>query len=355
MEQRQELRNDGFHRVGHEHLVAVELNLVLADFQLVLDLGEVEDTGQVEGVVHVQVDIEHRVVEGGVEAVVEVHVVLILEVGGLAGPERLGPVDDVVFVRVHVFAVFPFLFLAHRHGNRHELAVLVEQFADPALFAELLAVVVQLQGDDGAAVGLVAGFHLVLRIAAAFPFHCLGAFLPGKRLDGDLLGNHERGVESEAEVADDAGLVLVFFEELTGARECDLVDVLVDLLFGHADTAVDDFQNVFLGVHIHADGQVAQFALEFAARGQRLEFQRGVHGVRHQLTHENVVVRVEELLDDGENVFGGYTDCTFCHSIFCFTIILCRRLRQKRYHPHRCDKMSVPVPWRLTDWFSART
>ena len=67
MEQCQIVRYYGLHRVSHEHLVAEELDFVAADFHLVLDFREVEDAGEGERVVHVEVDVEERLLGHRIE------------------------------------------------------------------------------------------------------------------------------------------------------------------------------------------------------------------------------------------------------------------------------------------------
>ena len=78
---------------------------------------------------------------------------------------------------------------------------------------------------------------------------------------------------------DGVGVVLVFFEEIAHSREGYLVDILVDFLFRHADTAVAEGQRFLLLVQRHAHGQVAQFAFEVALLSQRLHLLRGIDGV----------------------------------------------------------------------------
>ena len=89
---------------------------------------------------------------------------------------------------------------------------------------------------------------------------------------------------------DGIGVVLVLVEEVGNARECDLVDIFVNLLLGHADASVADGQRAFLGVEAYAHGEVAQFALEVAAFGKRLQLLCSVDGVRHHLAEENLMV-----------------------------------------------------------------
>ena len=79
MEQGEKLWHDAFHLVGDKHLVAVELNLVALQFDVGLDAWEIENTREVEGVIHIEVNPEKGFVVHGVEGAVERLVVLVLE------------------------------------------------------------------------------------------------------------------------------------------------------------------------------------------------------------------------------------------------------------------------------------
>ncbi len=126
MEQCQEIGDNAFDGIGHKHLVAVELNLVLLKLYTILDFREIEDTGQVKRIIHIQMNMEQRFVGHGVEGPVELVVVLFLHVGWLAGPCGLGVVNLVVLVGLFVFVLLPFLLLAKDDGDGKELAVLVQ-------------------------------------------------------------------------------------------------------------------------------------------------------------------------------------------------------------------------------------
>ena len=88
---------------------------------------------------------------------IELEIVLVGEVGGLAGPERLGGVDHVVLVGVDIFAILPLLDLAADDGHGQEPAVFLQQGVDARLLQELLVVVVDVEDDVRSAVGLVGG------------------------------------------------------------------------------------------------------------------------------------------------------------------------------------------------------
>ena len=51
--------------------------------------------------------------------------------------------------------------------------------------------------------------------------------------------------------------VFVFVDELLSAGECDLVDVFVHLLGGHADTVIRHGERLLLLINRHAHAKVA--------------------------------------------------------------------------------------------------
>ena len=144
----------------------------------------------------------------------------------------------------------------------------------------------------------------------------------------DLVRHHERRVESQSEVADD-GLILILLHELLGTREGNLVDVLVHLLGRHAHTAVRHGQRLLLLVRGHMDGQVAQIALHFADRREGLQLLGGIHGIRDQLAQEDFMLRIEEFLDDGEDVLRRDSDFSVFHSLIVVVLLIFQRYSQQ--------------------------
>ena len=229
VQQREELRHDALHLVGHKHLVAVELNLVLLQFERVLDAGEVEDTRQIEGIVDVEVNPEQRLVLHGIECAIERLVVLVLQRRRGLRPQRLHIIYNVVLGGVHhlLLVARPLLLLAEGDGHGQELAVFLQQALNLLLVEELLAVVVDVEDDvsppfqrraccDGFVIRRIV--NLEGRAAVAAPLHSLGAFLVALGDDFHLLRHHERAVEAQAEVADDVvGLILVLLQEVVHA------------------------------------------------------------------------------------------------------------------------------------------
>ena len=191
MKQGQELWYDALYLVGHEYLVAVQLNLVLLQLDVVLDFWEVEDTCEIEWVVYVQVNPEQRLVAHGVECAIEALVVLVLQGAWSLGPQGLHAVDDVVLVGFNLLAVFPFGLLTKGHGYSHELAVLVEQALELELIEELLAVIIYVQDDVRSVLLALSIVNLVGRTSVAAPLNSLRAFLPALGNNLNLLGYHE--------------------------------------------------------------------------------------------------------------------------------------------------------------------
>ena len=128
-----------------------------------------------------------------------------------------------------------------------------------------------MQYDVRTAVCLLYVLNLKLWTTIAAPLYGLCTLFVAACDDVHLLAYHERRVETQTEMTDDCvGVILVFVEEIGYARERNLIDIFVNLLLGHTDTAVADGQRAFLCVETDANGKVAQFALEVAAFGKRL-------------------------------------------------------------------------------------
>ena len=161
-------------------------------------------------------------------------------------------------------------------------------------------------------VHFVGFLHFEFGSTRTTPMHCFCSLFVGLGDDLHLVRHHEGRVETQTEVTDNR-LVLVFFHELFGARECDLVDVAVDFIGCHADTAVGYGQRLFLLVDGDMDREVAQFALDFAERRKGFQLLGSIYGIGNQLTQKDFVIRVEEFLDYGEDVFRRNSDFSVFH------------------------------------------
>ena len=80
MKKHQEIRHNIFHFVSDEHLAAVQLNLVLIHFKIILHLWKVENAGQIKGVVHIEMNPEQWLFRKGVKLFIELQVVIVNEI-----------------------------------------------------------------------------------------------------------------------------------------------------------------------------------------------------------------------------------------------------------------------------------
>ena len=78
MKQCQVLWHNILYLVGYEHLVAIELNLIALNINIILDTCEVEDTRKIEWVIHIEMDMEKWLIHlMRIELVIELLVILI--------------------------------------------------------------------------------------------------------------------------------------------------------------------------------------------------------------------------------------------------------------------------------------
>ena len=173
VQQHQVVGHNAFYAVSNEYLIAVELNLVAGGVDSLANFWEIKNTGEVEGVVHVQMYLEQWVFKiHWVELVVEFLIILVGETAGTLAPCRFGVVDDSRLFLFNAFGLFlltavtiihlvkfglavhPHALFATADGYGHETAVFAQQLQYFLLFEELLAVVGDMQDDAGAAVGV---------------------------------------------------------------------------------------------------------------------------------------------------------------------------------------------------------
>ena len=110
-------------------------------------------------------------------------------------------------------------------------------------------------------------------------------------------------------------VVLVFFQEFLGTRECYLVDVFLDVVGGHADAMVGHGKCACLLVDSNLHTHIVERALEVAESGESFQFLGRVDGIGYQFAQKDFVIAVEKFFDNGEDVFGCYPDCAFFRHI----------------------------------------
>ena len=191
--------------------------------------------------------------------------------------------------------------------DRHEGAILLNDFLCAVIVRELQAVLGQMQSDGRADLFSVSVVHSEGAAAVTLPVHGRCAVLPGQGVDLYQLCNHECAVEAQTEMTDDliiAGLVLVLLHESFRAGKCDIVDVFLDFVSSHSQTVVSDFDGLLLGVDFNVDpGLIAFRKLIITHHIQLFQLCDGVTAIGDQFPVKDIVVRIQPLLDDREHIF----------------------------------------------------
>ena len=309
LEQHQKFGNDLFDVVRHEHLAVEQLDFALLAAKVPLDPGEIQNALEVEGIIHVEMHPEQGILKGVEQLVIGVFVFLIRAVLGAFQPQGMGVVDGLFLFGFFLFlgagglvgvlgGFFPVQIL-QIDGHAHVAAVPVQHLPHPVAVQELLFILHDMQDDGGAPLGAAAVPHGEGHAVLAFPQHGGGAILVGKGVDGHLIGGHERGIKAQAEVADDAALVIagVILQKFLGAGKGHLVDVLFHFLGGHANAVIGEAQFARFLIHRDGDPQIlAGVALEHFILGD------GVTAVADHFADENVLIGIQPALDDRHDI-----------------------------------------------------
>ena len=223
------------------------------------DLREIEDTGEVERIIHIQMDMEQRLLHlGRIQLMIEFIIILIRQIRRFARPGRIDIVNDILLVEFYFFTVFPFFFLAESNLHRQEFAVFAQQSFDRCILKVLRKLIVYMQHYIRSALRFDGILHRIFRIALAGPVDGFRIFLIRLAEDFHFLANHKSRIETETEMADDRfGFIFVFVDKFLGAGESDLVDVFVHLFGGHAYTMVRNGERLLLLINRHAHAKVA--------------------------------------------------------------------------------------------------
>ncbi len=98
-------------------------------------------------------------------------------------------------------------------------------------------------------------------------------------------------------------LVLILRKEVRCAGESDVVDVLLDFIRGHTDAVIRKRHRLLLGIYTDIDARFVAFRIfKFTHRIEFFQLRDCIAAVRYKLTDENVVVRIQPLLYDGEHI-----------------------------------------------------
>ena len=244
--------------------------------------------------------------ERRVEVVGDVPVeLLVLLVGDLAlrpRPERARLVDRLLEAgRDRRLLLLRPLELLHHDRDRDVIGVLAERRLEACVGEELVFALAEMQHDVGAAAHLLHRLDRVLAGAVGLPAHRLAGGPPGApRQERDPVGDDERRVEADAELADEARVLRLVAgqrgEEFARARLRDRPDVGDHLVARHADAVVRHGDRPGLLVERDADLELAVALVERRIRDRlEAELVGGVRGVGHQLAEEHLLVAVQRV------------------------------------------------------------
>jgi hypothetical protein len=229
------------------------------------------------------------------EVLVESLIVLILELGFRPRPESLGLID-----RIFRLAGL------ENDGYAQVIRILAHQSAKPRRLQEFLVFVAKVHDDFGAPIGLVGRLDLVRPLAVRIPAHAFG--VRSLAQDGDAVGDDERGIEADAELADElgvlGGIAAQPLEEFLGARTGDGPQVVDDLRLGHADAVVLDGQRAGFLVRDERHRQLIRAHEARVCERLEAELLAGIRGVRYQFTEKNLSVRVQRMDHQAQHLLG---------------------------------------------------
>ena len=161
-----------------------------------------------------------------------------------------------------------------------------------------------------------AGFDGVGSVSSGLPLPAF--FFPGLAgYQSHFIRNHERGIETYAELTDQvfggsvgfrflAGFFLCLFRNLIGFFQLgqkflgtglsDSADVFDHFVFGHADAVIRNGKGLCLFIRGQADHKLAVPFQQFTVgKGSKTQLVNGVAGVGNQLTQKNLVVGVNGI------------------------------------------------------------
>ena len=275
-------------------------------------LGDEQQGAVFVGALHPVVDPGQGLLEVMGDVLVELLVLLVGDVGLVAHPQGRALVDALPLGGLGLL-LLPLFFLAvgllqHLHREGDVVGELADDGAQAPGLEELLFVLLEVQGDTGAALRDLKGLDIVLAAAVGGPAYAVLRTQAGAAgEDGDLVGDDIRRIKADAELADEGavlGLVAGHgLQEAPGARAGDAADGLHDLLAAHADAVVAHGQGAGVLVHLDADAQVGVVLQQTVVReGLEAQLLGGVRGVGHQLTQEDFLVGIEGADDQVEHL-----------------------------------------------------
>ena len=291
--------------------------------------GDVEQGAVLGGAFELEVQPLHGRVPVVAEMFVELFVLFVGHLAGIAGPDRLHGIEGLF---THHLAcggtdglsilVLDNLLIGQRfvaldlHGDRvaDEIRVLLDDVADHPLVGEVLVVLflfLQFQGDGRSPAGLLGGLDAVGAVAAGDPFDRFVGRRTGRPGDeGDRVGHHEGAVEADPELPDQfrdqrclALGVFQGFHEGGGPAFGDGADVFQHFVMGHTDAVVGDFKGLFDAIGFEMDLELGIVAQQPRFRlGPVADLVDGIRCIGNQLPQKDIFIGVKGVDDQVEHL-----------------------------------------------------
>ena len=253
-------------------------------------------------------------------ALVELGVLLVGDLGLAATPEGAGGVDllgGAGDVGLLLFRVPVALVVGEIDGEGDVVGVLFDDLFEAPAVGVGFAFFVEVEGDGGAGLCAFGGLDVEAGLAVAGPLPGLVfAGLAGDNFDG--VGDHEGGIEADAELADEVGIFLgvagELVKEVPGAGARDGAEVRDEVVFVHADAGVGDGEGGVGLVHFEVDAGIeGEVFVGLVGEGEVAQLVQRVGGVGNELAEKDLRVRVEGVDDELEELRDFGLKFLFCH------------------------------------------
>src|SRR5690606_30498091 len=163
----------------YKYLILIKLDLIFFDIQVVGQFWEEQDTGKVERIINIQVNMEEWVFKlHRVQFAVEILIVFVLQFRWSFSPGWSRVVNDIIYFLSFRFCVLSSIFRQSEgfcsgpelNWNRHELVVFQKQFTDSGFLQEFCGIFGYMKDYFGtAAVFFSRFFQCEFRAAVAGP------------------------------------------------------------------------------------------------------------------------------------------------------------------------------------------
>ena len=190
--------------------------------------------------------------------------------------------------------------------HRHKAAVALKHFTHAVFVRKLKAVLVQVQDNRCSDLFPVPVPHRVGGRTVALPVHSGRALLIAECVNLHIVGDHEYGIESKAEMTDNVilvRLVFIFFKECSRTGKRDLCNILFHLVSRHAKSGIRKADSLRFRIDYHVDGILMIIRILVLAHDLKLvQLRDRVTRIRDHFTHKDIVIRIQPLLNNRKHI-----------------------------------------------------